>query len=303
MDKELAQITLEQAQAYDREIQTSATNLRKALYLMYSTEGWRVMGFDSWQKYLEDVAARAHLTPKTLRKHARAGLLEAGAGITVGTFSEGVLRPINDTLSDRKGFTAHDRSEALDLAIEFADGEDKLTSTHASTAAYYVYVCKAGAPILESRMKQGKITPHAAKRILDMVNDTGNEFLQGVLMEVSDPGLASTLCNLQDTDDGKEVIRSIFFSGYVPGPNGTQVPISSARKETLLSHLYEPKQMEQMEKRVGEREKLHRVAIAARDFLNQPEFTDSLNWPPTAMDNPLLYTLYSALVDAGFTPR
>lgn len=285
------------AKELDVQIVRSAEHMRSCLYEMYIGEGWRALGFASWQAYLEDVAERAKLTPKTLRKHTRAALLESGAGKPIGTFSEGSIRPISDVLSARKGFDEEQRTDALELAIEWAGGDKDVTAQISRRAAYYVMVDSCEFNRLAERMRIGDISPEKAVKIMHMLKQTNSDTLFLILQEVSDVALASSLFNLTvgESEVGAEIIETIVATGHVPGPHGSQVPLGDARNSHLLGHLHEPKVIENAEKMAAKRSEMMEICAAARQVIlhvfdgKEPDITEY----------PYHNFMYQSLVEAG----
>lgn len=292
-----------EAEEWDSIIVTSATRMRVGLYNMYVHEGWRALGFESWEAYLQDISGRARLTPKTLRKHARAGLLEAEAGYDVGAFKEGSIRPINDILSNRKGFQDLDRVEALDLALEYAgDDPEKLTSALATRAAKHVAseraVLNSEATDLILRYKRNEVSAETAGELVKVFNKCGNNvLLEYIVQWLSDPHLANMLLNLTHNggDVAEDVIEQIYRTGYVPGSNGSQMIINEATKEHFLGYLHEPERMKRAEKASLDRERMMNIAHAARQVIMH-EFDGR---EPDTERYPYHYLMYLALRDAG----
>lgn len=267
-------LSYELATEIDSAIVESAHNLRTHLLYMYEYDGWRALKFNSWSEYLEDVGIRAGYGYKALHKMTRAALLESGAGIELGTFQEGSIRPISDGLSDRKGFTEADRIDALELAISWAGDESSLTSLHANRAVAFITVDKAPWRKLANRMHAGELPATEAIKILAMLKaidatKDGSFELDMILQEVSDVALASALFNIAAHEPKKweELSLQIIATGYIPGARGNQYPIAEARFDHLAGYLSEPAYLERVDEMAARRSEMMAVCHAARQVI------------------------------------
>lgn len=293
----------QEATGWDEQIVSSASTLRVALYEMFVHDGWRALGFDSWGAYLNDVSERAKLKPKTLRKHARAGLLEADAHWPVGTFQEGSIRPISDILSDTKGFDQNDRTDALDLAVELAgDDETLVTGELSRNAANLIVIGKSDAKVLQRRLEQSRVSPSVAIQLLWMYKSVPCDTELGrkaqfILQMLSDVALGSLIHSIvkRGGDVAIDIIDTTLMTGFIPGANGMQMSIETATKQHLLGYLNEPARLERAEQASVDREKLSNIAHAARQVILH-EFDGS---EPDVDSNPYHYLMYVALRDAG----
>lgn len=300
-----ATMTLDEALALDKEIVDGAEKLRERLLKMYDGRGYEVMGFPSFRQYLTDLGDRIKYDPKALRRIHKAALLEEGSGKDIGTFKEGSIRPIIDTLSDNKGFTQADRNQALDLAIEFAGGdEDKLTSSVAQTAAYYVEVEKltpVGLERLPERMKHGEVTTEAAHRLCHLMLGERAKGIEDIIAECSDYELAQTLIKLRSSngDTWTELEGTIRGTGCLPSTNGNQIPIGNATNGNLIDHLNEPMRMVRYEKAVDRTEKLASIAKLAAQMIT--EYWGVHEEVPEALEGQETESaLYAALLELGY---
>jgi hypothetical protein len=256
---------LDEATAADHGIVHHAINLRKSLIEMYERNGWAALGFTSWDKYLEDVAPRAGLGNKYLRKIHNVARLESGTGHDLGTFKEGTLRPIVDTLSNSKGFSDLDREQALELAIELAGSEDALTSNTTQAASWFVYVERKtpteGSRLVE-RMRSGEVSPKVANEINHVMQASKSEGIEHILAEVSDPSLAHSLANIYSTNGEvwHELGETIQLSGTMPTGSEKQVPIGKATDNDLQGFLTAPGKLKRYEKVVERNELLKEIA-------------------------------------------
>lgn len=297
-------LTLQEAQDLDARIVTSSQKLRGDLLDMYNGEGYKALGHEYWGDYLNTVADRTDVKAKALRRWTKAALLEDGTGLELGTFSEGTIRPIIDTLSDRKGFDSDDREAALDLALELSNGiYEAVTAKTARAAAFYVYT-EASTPAagndLVDRLKSGEITSEAAYTIAGIMQDDDAKGIEHILAHTSDPDLAGLMVGLRRNEPDKwaDIQDTIEMSGYVPTDNG-QVHINEATRGDLIDHLNEPQRMKRYEKAVERTEALKRVAeLAAKLAIDywgiHPEVPDNLKSMPSESE------LYQLLLDLRY---
>jgi hypothetical protein len=261
-------LTFEEAQDLDIKIVSGVRNILRCLVDMYNGEGYKALGHDNWGEYLGTVSFRAGVKAKALRRWTKAALLEDGTGLELGTFSEGTVRPIIDTLSDRKGFDSNDREAALDLALELSNGiYEEVTAKVARAAAYYIYTevstPDAGNDLVD-RLKSGEITSEAAYTISGIMQGDDAKGIEHILAQTSDPDLAGFMVGLRRNEPRKweDIQDTIEMSGHVPTDNG-QVHINEATRGDLIDHLNEPQRMKRYEKAVERTEALKRVAELA----------------------------------------
>lgn len=297
-------MTLEEAQILDQRIVTNSINLLRDLLNMYHGEGYGQLGHPDWGSYLETVSDRAGVKAKALRRWTKAALLEDGSGHELGTFSEGTIRPIIDTLSTRKGFTDYDREAALELAIEFVDGEQKdVTGVITQAAAYYIATTsntpEAGTELVE-RLKSGEITASAAYTISGIMKDDAAAGIEHILAQTNDPDLAGFMVGLKSNEIYKweDIQETIELSGCIPTDNG-QVPIGQATRDHLVDYLNAPQKMKRYEMAVERSEALKEVAKLAADVFTRywgihPEVPENMGSMQTESE------LYQLLIDLGY---
>jgi hypothetical protein len=304
------QLTKSEALAIDAEIVQQVTFVRTLLVRIDQGNGWIALGFASWDEYLRDLGARTKTGSRYLGRVKNAGLIEDGAGIEIGTFKEGTLRPIQDTLSDTKGFSANDRTDALDLAIERAGGEENVTGPIAQDAAYYIAVCEqtpyAGLRLI-ARVQAGEIPTRDAYLILQVLRGDASIGIEHIVSEVSDPQLASTLVNMYSTngEQWQELRETIELTSSIPSGNDSQVAISKAVNSDLISYLNAPARMQRYDDAVTRTEILTEIAkTAASLMIRTYGVANDGQLPPTLAQNvhPLYAErdLYQKLQRAGY---
>jgi hypothetical protein len=269
---DVPQMSLEEAQQITNQIIDKVADIRELLVRMELEAGWVSMGYDSWEAYLVELGKATKAGSKYLRRVGNAGLLEAGTGHDIGTFKEGVVRPINETLSDAKGFTYENRAVALELAIEIAGGEAEVTGPIAQQAAWHVAVVEktpdAGSKLV-LRMQHGFTSPKVANTICQIMRSTRASGIEHILAEVTDIELAMTMANLNSTngEGWQDVVETIErTNGYMPTDNG-QVLLSEATNSQLINHLNEPARLQRHAEIVGESELYRQVAVAAAGLM------------------------------------
>lgn len=264
------QLSVEEAVAIDAELVAGISSIRYQLTTMYTGMGWASLGFNSWEDYLKDLGDRTGSGSKYLRRINNAGLLESGTGYDLGTFKEGVLRPINETLSDSKGFNESSRADALELAIELAGSIEEVTGNIAQSAACYVVVetktPEEGYRLIE-RMKNGQISPRSASEICQVIRSTRALGIEHILAEITNPRLAHTMANLYSNspygETWTDLVDTIERSGTIPTWAGAQVPIANARNDDFIEYLNEPNRLQRQEKTVEQGKLLRDIANAA----------------------------------------
>jgi hypothetical protein len=264
-------MSLEEAQQITNQIIEKVTDVRELLVRMEVENGWASMGYDSWDAYLQELGRVTKAGSKYLRRVGNAGLLEADTGHDIGTFKEGTVRPINETLSDSKGFSHENRAVALELAIEVAGGEERLTGPIAQQAAWQVAVIEKTpeqGEALVVRMRDGFLASGQAFELMQLMRSTRGLPIAHIIAEVSDPKLARTMINLNSSNGElwADVKESIEQTGYMPTKDG-QIIIDGASNDMLIDYLNEPARMQRHADVVGEAEAYRKVAFAAASLM------------------------------------
>lgn len=279
-DKQIVLMAEEEARKLHKKIVSGAKILKQDLLDMYNTEGFKALGYEYWGNYLEAVSDEAGIGKKALRRMHKSTLFLDGAGRDIDEYREGTLRPLLDTLSDEKGYSAGHRERALELAEEFA-GESQVTAKVVKSAAQYVAVMGywggetdqeihgAGnaANLLASRMQNGEVSTEVAYQLMKLMDETAYGSPKGmewVIARVSDVSLARYLINLRKYSTGtyQEIEEQIGLSGTMPTVDG-QVPVGAATYDDLVRYLEEPNRMKRYEKAVERSEGFKSVARKA----------------------------------------
>jgi hypothetical protein len=296
-------LTLEEAEDIDKQIVGGTKELQRLLLRMYYGDGFKLLGYPYWGNYLDSVSERAGVGRKALYRWHKASLLINDGGFDLGDFREGTVRPIIDTLSDRRGFSEDDRIDALDLAVEFSGGNiPAVTAPTAQTAAWYVAVSKT-APVngqrIVERMRNGEVTPKDAHLINHIMLDKESEGMEYILAELSDSDLAKFLVNLRRNGGSTwtDIKETVELSGHIPTSDG-QVPIGSATYDDIVGYLNEPQRQKRYEKAVEKTAAFKKAAQLAAKMLS--EYWGIHNSVPKSLDG--LETekeLYALLLDLG----
>jgi len=303
--EEVATLTLQEAKKLDTIIIESAKILQETMLEMDLGKGWKALGYKDWGAYLAHVAEDgAGIGVKALRRVHKSTLLTSGAGIEPGVVKESSVRPIIDTLSDRKGFTEDDRQQAYALAIEHADGDvSRVTAKVAQSAAWYVAVTQTtpSDTSLVERLRDGQISPKDAFTIATMVRTKAAEGVEHLLLGTSDPELAAMLLNLrlQESPQFIDLQETMESTGYMPSSNGEQIKVEDATSADLVRYLNEPQRQKRYEKAVERTEALQLVAqvagsLCAKYWGIHPEVPENITGLPIESE------LYQLLLDLGF---
>lgn len=266
------QMSVAEAESIHQQIIDRVQDVRNLLVKMEVEAGWASLGYDSWEAYLKELGRVTRAGSKYLRRIGNAGLLEADTGHDIGTFREGVVRPINETLSDYKGFDHEARAEALELAIELAGSTDDLTGPIAQQAAWQVAVARKTPPAgdkLVLRMQHGFTSIETAYAICQIIRSTAARGIEPILAELTDVELAKSMVNLHSTNgEGWQDVRETIerSGGYMPTRNG-QVLISRATNKQLIDYLNEPSRMQRHDAIVEESEMFRRIGRAAANLM------------------------------------
>jgi hypothetical protein len=303
--EKLSTITIEEAEQLDTIIIGSAKILQEKMLEMDKSGGYKLLGYLDWGAYLQHVAEDgAGIGVKALRRVHKSALLTSGAGIEAGIIKESSVRPIIDTLSDRKGYTEDDRQQAFDLAIEHADGDaQQVTAKIAQSAAWYVAVTDTtpSDTSLVERMRSGQISPGDAFKISLLSQSQAAEGIEHLLLATGDPELAAMLLNLKLSGSSQfaDLQESMESSGYLPSANGKQVKVEDATVTHLVDYLNEPQKQKRYEKAVEKTEALRLVAqvagsLCAKYWGIHPEVPENLKGLPIESE------LYQLLLDLGY---
>lgn len=288
-------LTKEVASDLHTRIISVAEDLRSLLWKMYTRDGWRVLGFESWHQYLVNLGEAVDYTHQTLRKITDTAALEVESNLPIGTFKEGAMRPIRDILSERKGYPSMTRVKAVDLAVELAGETDKVTEIHARTAAMTISVMFDGPPRLAERLERSEITAASAYEIAEIVSDESPEVVF-LMSEVSDPELAKAVTTIshESPEAWARIVDEVIATGYLPAYDGRHIPLGRATKQDLLDFLNEDNRARRYEEAVDADQLRRVVCRAARDYM-----LEYWSAKPTEADK-LALELWSALEQAKY---
>jgi hypothetical protein len=298
-------LTIEEATELDRQIEDGVSTLQQDLLTMYNGEGYKVLGYPHWGAYLDSVSERAGMGVKALRRWHKTSLLLEGAGVEIGELREGTVRPIIDTLSDRKRFHSGDREQALELAIDLAGGKvEKVTGPIAQNAAWYIAVVETtpdDGEVLVERLKNGEVTPGDAYHINRMMVQQEASGMSHILGELSDPDLARYLVNLRQhgPEAYDELEETLVATGYLPTRTDEQIPVNQATLSDVVAYLDEPGRLRRHEKAVERTQAYKEVAILAARMV--VDYWGIHREVPAALSNTKTEAeLYGLLIELGF---
>jgi len=215
-------ITKERAGELTMLIRQHVQHVRVYLYEMYASEGWRVLGYNSWRDYLTQEFSE--ISYSYLTRQTKAALLEAKVGVEIGTHKEGHLRPITEGLDDDAALEAYRR-------INF-DGSPRAKEVEGVVAN--VKVMRSPYNGLKFNVRQGLVSSIVGAQILSMLEEITDTELISVAERVSDPDLIPILVRLakQKSDTWDEIRNSLTIPAF-PDP----IPLVKANAANLLAWL------------------------------------------------------------------
>lgn len=257
--KSLAPMGADEARIITQAIREQVDSIRRLLLEMFNREGWKVLGYASWQQYLENEFT--NVSPSYLRRHTHVALIEAAIqedGSLVGTHRESQLRPLVEILTD--DMDAKVRAYHRAIAADFEP-----TAKDFRRAAIEVYIQDNGNDAIRERLRNGTISAEDAYKIDRTLNDVDNLDLYNVLVQCSDPELLPILKRLhkENTDTWQEISLSYTIPSY-PEP----IPLHRATANNLLAWLNEASAEHRAIARGDNKTKCERIATAARELIS-----------------------------------
>ena len=226
--EQVRSITKEDARIITDKIREGINNIRQNLLYMYTTEGWRALGYHSWHEYLVNEFDTHH---SYLRRQTSAALLESGLsddGSLIGKHRESHMRQIIDVLDDDEL-----RKEAYWYA-ERLIGDSKPKATHYKVAAKMVYL-REYSPKLHERVESGELSVDTAYCICKVSEEAyalDDMLAYSIVLDCSDCDLAKSI--VRDLDKSSELWLEIALSRCIPAfPE--PVPIGKATIHNLLA--------------------------------------------------------------------
>lgn len=216
-----------EARSRTEAIRSSIDVIRVHLYEVYTREGWRSLGYDSWGAYLSEEFPDS--STAQLRRQTHAALMEASMGEEVGAIPEGYIRAIREVL--------HDDGHRTLAYYATIDRHEEPTVRDFRRVACEIYVVQEGEHRIRERMLDGDISPVVAYSLCKQVekfNKQGDYDLLVVSREVSDLELIPIMKRLKESRSAtwEEILHSETIPAF-PEP----IPLSRATSYNLLAWL------------------------------------------------------------------
>lgn len=204
-------------------IKESIVNTRKLIVNFYQREGWKSLGYDSFESCIETEFGQS---VSYVYRQLSAGLTEMRLPIgEIGDNRESHLRMLSILDGDDQIQQAWQLAQAI---------SDKPTALVFDQAAKTVWVNEnCSLPLIKQRMLSGQITPSNAYQITKYLNDKPVDMI-GVGQNVSDPALLPMLYRLYNEDS--DTWQEISLTKHIPSVD-EQIPIDQASPQNLRAYL------------------------------------------------------------------
>lgn len=228
MTTEIVPINMDYEEARERtdSIRNSVSLIRLNLLHIFTRQGWRSLGYNSWHIYLVEEFPDTHQS--YLRRQTKSALLEAklaDGDEMVGTTKESHLRPLTETLPD-------DSQRVLAYHLTLSRVSNPKAKDF-QTSAWEVSVMYSSFTTLKDRLSAGEISTSAAYHIAKQIEDKPDEIVF-IGERVSDPDIVPIISRLykQKSDTWQEILLSQTIPAF-PDP----LPIGQATATQLTSWL------------------------------------------------------------------
>lgn len=206
-----ATMTAEEAKVVTERIRNNLNDVRKDLLYMWQTQGWNLLGYESWHQYLTNEFTHHH---SYLRRQTHAALLEAQLaddGSLIGAHIESHMRPLVEILDD----------DALRIEAYWAV-QDRFADPVAKDyelVAKEVALMHSPYAILKTRYRDGQIgiiDAYAVGVVLDDYNFYQDAEFVTIGSYCNDPNLVAALAKLYEaqTDTWQEVLITNCIPSY-----------------------------------------------------------------------------------------
>lgn len=222
---QLVLMTSEEARAAVDAIKSHVQQARALLLDLHEREGWRALGYSSWEECVSDEFGRSR---SYMYRQLAAAKLEIGVGSEVGVHPESHMRAISETLDDEDQM-----QEAYQLAV--ANGATSAAEYRKAAMAVWVKRNLRSGSMLVNRAVAGIISTQDAYNIGRMMVDNDlSEEERAVLDYCTDERLAEMLINVSVALP--EVWEEIVATGSLPGIE-QNIPIGEATSRDLKAYL------------------------------------------------------------------
>jgi hypothetical protein len=204
-------------------IKESIVNTRKLIVDFYQREGWKSLGYGSFESCIETEFGKS---VSYVYRQLSAGLTEMRLPIgEIGDNKESHLRKLSILDNDDQ------IQQAWQLAQAMSDSPTALVFEQAAKTIWVNENCDL--PMLRQRMLAGKITPNNAYKIARYLSDKPMDMVE-VGVNVTDPQLLPMLYRLRNEDSS--TWEEIAFTQHIPSVD-EQIPISEASPQNLKAYL------------------------------------------------------------------
>jgi len=204
-------------------IKESIVNTRKLIVNFYQREGWKSLGYDSFESCIEIEFGKS---VSYVYRQLSAGLTEMRLPIgEIGDNRESHLRKLSILDNDDQ------IQQAWQLAQAISDKPTALVFDQAAKTVWINENCTL--PSIKQRMLSGHLTPSNAYKITKYLDDKPSDMI-GVGQNVSDPKLLPMLYRLRNEDS--DTWQEISLTQHIPSVD-EQIPIDQASPQNLRAYL------------------------------------------------------------------
>lgn len=203
-------MTADEARSVVRRINHHLASARDLLLDLYQREGWRVLGYDSWEECVKEEFGKSR---SYLYRQLAAGRLEKALSLPVGGSPESHMRPLIEIL---------DEDEDRERAYVVATSNGSVTAESFRKAAWETWVLtQMKGSTLAARLEAGEIGAKQAFLIGKMCRGGGE-----VIQMCNDPELARALLEIKEKrsalwDEINATMCIPTIDGQIPLPDAT----------------------------------------------------------------------------------
>lgn len=204
-------ISVDEAKVITERIRNNLSDVRKDLLLMWQTEAWRQLDYNSWHEYLTAEFTHHH---SYLRRQTHAALLEsqlADDGSMIGQHIESHMRPLIEILPDEE--------LRIDAYWTVQDRYPDPVARDYELVAKEVALMNGPYAILKTRFRAGYIgivDAYAISQELTGYTFTDDNHLITVASNCNDPALVRDISRLYEaqTDTWQEILVTNCIPAY-----------------------------------------------------------------------------------------
>jgi hypothetical protein len=264
--KQVVLYTQQEAEAAVIAIKASIANTRKLVVDFYEREGWKPLGYDSFE---ECVNAEFKLSVSQVYRELSAGLIEKNIGVNIGDTRESHLRALGILNTDEQ------KERAYMLAMNI---EENPTAKTFEQSAKFVWVKDNDDSKVKSNMMEGELSSIQAYDISTFLKDKPSQFTS-IAERVRDPKLAMMMYRLFNEDSA--TWQEVAVTGHIPSVD-EQIPIEDAVHGNLRAYLNIASNEHRAAAIEANRKKFDMLRECVDDIIARARLVDKYQYPQLA---------------------